>query len=101
MVVQLTLILSLSIHLCHLFQRVEHGLNYLFIRLIHAGADLQVIGADELVLHAADVDREMFDKVSHAFPFLAGQLSLFDPLDLFILVMMRNVSAISGKTNVK
>ena len=43
------------------------------------------VRADELALYTPNIDRKIFNKVSHSVAFLAGQLCLFYGLDLFSL----------------
>lgn len=93
MEVQLSLVLALSVHLCHLFERFKHGLHDPVIRRIHRRPYLQRIGTDELALNKTDVDRKVFDKVDDALPFLAGQFRL---LDAFNLLVLTNVSKFKG-----
>ena len=78
MVVQLALVFAFAIKLRHLLERVEHGLHDLLISDIDCLADLECIGSDELLLDAADVDREVFDELSNAVALLARQLGVLN-----------------------
>jgi len=85
MEVQLALIFTFSVHLCHLFQRLEHGLNDFLVSAVNACAYFEAICTNKLVLHVADVDRKVLDEVNYAFAFFASQFCLLDPFDLLIL----------------
>lgn len=92
MEVQLALVLTLSVHLGHLFQGLEHGLDDSVVSGIHRTPYLQRISTEELVLNETNVHREVFDEMDHALPFLAGQLCLLDTLDLLVLKNIRGGS---------
>lgn len=93
MIIQLALVLSLfTIHLRHLFQTIEHGLNDPFIRGVHIPSDLKTVGAPKLTFNTIHVNGEMLDEMSHASSFLRVQLCLFDTLYLVILESNQNLS---------
>lgn len=85
MIVHLPFIFVLTIQLGHVFQGAEHGLHNLFICTVHALSNFEHIRADKLALYTPNIDWEIFNKVSHSVTFLAGQLRLFDGLNLFSL----------------
>ena len=84
-VVQLTLVLLVATHLRHLLQRIEHGLDNPVIGSIDALSDLQGIRANDLHLDTADVRWEVLDEGCNPFPLLAGELRLFNGLNLVVL----------------
>lgn len=84
-IIELTLIFAFPIHLCHLLQRREHGLDNLVIRGIHDLSYFERAGTNELCLHTADIGREVSDELSRAAALLAGQLRILDRFDLFVL----------------
>lgn len=85
MIVQLPFILVLTVHLRHVFKGAEHGLHNPFICAVHALSNFEHVRADELALYTPNVDRKIFNEVSHSVAFFAGQLSFFYGLDLFSL----------------
>ena len=83
-IVHLPFILVLTIvHLGHVFQGVKHGLHNLCICAVHALSNFEHVRADELALYTPNIDRKIFNEVSHSVTFLAGQFRLFYGLDLF------------------
>lgn len=84
-IVQLPLVLILTVHLGHVFQRVEHTLHYSGVCAVHALSNFVCVRADKLALYAPDIDWKVFNKVSHSVAFLASQPRLFYGLDLFSL----------------
>jgi hypothetical protein len=56
-----------------------------FISQINAGSDFEPTCANELTLHAADVEWEVFHEMSHSFSFFAGQLGPFNTIYLLDL----------------
>lgn len=48
--------------------------------------DFEGIGADEETLYASNVCREVFDEGGNTVSFLACQFSIFDRLDMFVLL---------------
>jgi hypothetical protein len=81
-VVELALVFAFAVHLCHLLERIEHGLHDLLISSFDIVADFQSIGADELCFDAADIYREIFDEWSNTLAFLAREFGVFNTLDL-------------------
>jgi hypothetical protein len=85
MKIQLAFVFTLPIHLCHLFQRLEHCLNDFLVGIVNVCTYIEVICTNQLVLHKADVNREVLDKMNESLAFLARQFCLLDISDLFIL----------------
>lgn len=85
MIVELALVLSLTIHLCHLLERIKHTLDDLFIGIIDTCPNFEGFGANELIFDLANIDGKIFDEVSHTFPLFARELGLFNAFDLVVL----------------
>lgn len=85
MEVQLALVFAFTIQLCHLLERLEHGLHDPIISGIHCGPYFQGISTDELTFDKIDVVRKVFHEMDHTLPFFASQLCLFDTFYLFVL----------------
>lgn len=83
MVVELPLVLALAVELRHLLERIKHSLHDSLIRDIDSLPNLERVRANELVLDATDVNREVLDELRDAVTFLARELSVLDGLDLF------------------
>ena len=85
MVVQLTLVFLVPTHLGHLFQTVKHRLHDPIVCGIDSLSNLEGVRTDELVFDATDVCREVLDERCYTVSFLAGEFSVLDRLDMFIL----------------
>ena len=86
MIVKLTLLFILAIHLRHLLEALKHGLNNSIIGLVNMLPDFEGVGANEETLYAANVCREVLDEWGNTISLLACQLSIFDRLDMFVLL---------------
>jgi hypothetical protein len=85
MVVELAFIFSLAIHFCHLLEGIEHALDNLLVGIINTCSYLEIVRANELGFHLANVNREVFDEVGHTLALFAGKLGLFNPFNLVVL----------------
>ncbi len=94
-IIELTLIFAFPIHLRHLLQRREHGLDNLVIRGIHDLSYFECAGTNELGLHTADIGREVSDKLSRAAALLASQFRVLDRFDLLVLSRLTSTRSIS------
>jgi len=70
MVVELAFIFSLAIHFCHLLEGIEHALDNLLVGIINTCSYLEIVRANELGFHLANVNREV---------------CLFNPFNLVVL----------------
>ena len=85
MAVEMAFIFTFTIHICHLFEGIEHALNDLLVGVINVCPYLEIVGANELGFNLANIDREVFNKMCHALALFAGKFGLFNPSDLVIL----------------
>ncbi len=103
MVIQLNFVfvLTLTFHLRHLLQSIEHGVHNPFERSIDIASDLKHVDTDQLVLNSChialqnrerqyrglsdDTYREGFDEGRYTFTLLHRQFGLLDGSDLLVL----------------
>lgn len=85
MVIQLPLVFSFPVHFRHSLQALEHRFDDPIVRRVHVLSDLQALRPDHQPFHSTDVNREILHEVDHSTPFSAGELRVFDGLDLLAL----------------